>query len=159
MIVRPAVIVGPAVIVRPVVSTDAGAWLQLRRQLWPEGAEAEHRDEIAAYLAGTTREPAAVLVAEHGGVLAGFAELSIRPYAEGCVSGRVCFLEGWFVSPERRRQGLGRALVRASESWGRAQGCTEFASDTLPDNHGSIAAHAAIGFENVGMVVCFRKAL
>ncbi len=32
--------------VRPAKPRDAAAWLQLRHALWPEGSEAEHRDEI-----------------------------------------------------------------------------------------------------------------
>lgn len=62
------------------------------------------------------------------------------------LSSQVAYVEGWFVVPEIRRRGLGRALVSAAEEWGRVQGCTEFASDTLPDNRASAAAHLALGF-------------
>jgi aminoglycoside 6'-N-acetyltransferase I len=87
------------------------------------------------------------------------AELSIRNIAEGCGSGRIAYLEGWFVVPEARRQGVGRALMRAVEDWGRAQGCVELASDTTSDNVASMDAHRALGFEDVGMIRCFRKDL
>src|SRR5206468_5494106 len=66
-----------------------------------------------------------------------FAELSIRNYAEDCVTDRVAYLEGWYVVPEWRRRGVGGALVAAAESWAQGQGCTEFASDTPIDNLGS----------------------
>ena len=98
-------------------------------------------------------------MAEEEGKLLGFAELSIRPYAEGCLSDRVPFLEGWYVVPEARRRGIGRALVAAAEDWARAQGCTEFASNALVDNELSAAAHHALGFEEVEIVRCFRKSL
>ncbi len=39
----------------------------------------------------------AVLVAEDVGHLVGFVELSLRPWTEGCRSGRVGGLEGWSV--------------------------------------------------------------
>jgi aminoglycoside 6'-N-acetyltransferase I len=87
------------------------------------------------------------------------AELSVRPCAEGCLTSRVAYLEGWYVVPEARRRGVGRALLQEAEDWGRTQGCTEFASDTQPDNDGSIAAHRALGFEDAGLVRCFRKEL
>jgi aminoglycoside 6'-N-acetyltransferase I len=87
----------------------------------------------------------------------GLAELSIRPCAEGRRTSRVAYLEGWFVAPEARRQGVGRALLKAAEEWGRTQGCTEFASDTQPDNVISTTAHHALGFAEVGLVRCFRK--
>ena len=89
----------------------------------------------------------------------GFAELSIRSYAEGCSSGRVAYLEGLYVVPERRRQGIGRALVRSAEGWAVNQGCTEFGSDALLDNDVSAATHRALGFEEVGKIRCFRKDL
>jgi aminoglycoside 6'-N-acetyltransferase I len=71
----------------------------------------------------------------------------------------VAYLEGWFVLPEIRKRGVGRALVVAAEEWGRSQGCREFASDADPKNDVSKAAHAALGFVDVGLVRCFRKDL
>jgi aminoglycoside 6'-N-acetyltransferase I len=143
-----------------VTDADAEAWLRMRVALWPEGSEVEHREEIARFLAGHAPEPLAVLVAEGGeGTLLGFAELSIRPYAEACHSTGVAYLEGWYVEPEIRRRGIGRALVTAAEAWGRTQGCTEFASDAEWDNAVSAAAHRAIGFTDVGLIRCFRKDL
>lgn len=146
--------------VRPVGPEDADAWRELRVALWPDGSEAEHQHEIALYLAGKSSEPQAVLVAENShGSIVGFAELSIRPCAEGCRTNRVAYLEGWYVVPEARRQGVGRALLKAAEAWGRAQGCTELASDTQSHNEVSTAVHRAVGFSEVGLVRCFRKEL
>src|SRR5437660_11767174 len=112
----------------------AASWLELRHALWPVGSQAEHRETIARFLAGDAQEPIAVLLAEDGaGGPVGLAELSIRPYAEGCQGDRVAYLEGWFVVPGARGRGVGRALIAAAEDWGRAQGCREFASDAEPD--------------------------
>jgi aminoglycoside 6'-N-acetyltransferase I len=145
--------------VRPVTHNDAAAWLALRNALWPEYGEKYHPTEIAKFLAGELKVLLAVLLAEEAGEILGFAELSIRPYAEGCQTDRVGFLEGWYVVPEARRRGVGRALVAAAEDWARAQRCTEFASDTLVDNDVSTAAHHALGFEEVEIIRCFRKDL
>ncbi len=102
----------------------------------------------------------AVLVAEtERGELLGFAELSLRQYAEDCRTSPVAFLEGWYVLPSARRKGIGRALVTEAEAWGRSQGCREFASDTTLDNTASAAAHMALGFEDAGALRCFRKDL
>jgi aminoglycoside 6'-N-acetyltransferase I len=49
--------------------------------------------------------------------------------------------------------------VKAAERWAQSQGCSEFASDALADNDLSALAHKALGFAEVGMVRCFRKAL
>ena len=101
--------------VRKTVPTDSGAWANLRHMLWSEGSRDEHAHEIAEFFAGIAHEPAAVLMAEDSerGVI-GFAELSIRSHAEGCHSDRIVYLEGWFVLPDSRRQGVGRALVTSA---------------------------------------------
>jgi len=146
--------------VRTVTRADAGVWLRMRCALWPEGTEAEHHAEIDHFFSGQLREPLATLLALNPSDDAvGFAELSIRSYAEDCVTDRVAYLEGWYVEPEARRQGVGRALVRAAEEWARSQGCTEFASDALIDNHVSAAAHRALGFQETVQIRCFRKVL
>ncbi len=145
--------------VRPVTPSDAAAWLQLRHALWPDHPEAEHRADIDRFFAGRAHEPLAVLLAHEGAVPVGFAELSIRAYAEGCRSDRVAYLEGWFVGPEARGRGVGRTLIAAAENWGRSQRCSEFASDAPPDNDVSAAAHRALGFTEVGLIRCFRKDL
>ena len=150
----------PVITVRAAQPRDAGSWLRLRRALWPNGTESEHGDDIARFFRGEAREPLAVLLAEESGARAvGLAELSIRPYAEGCRTGRVAYLEGWFVVPEARGRGVGRALVAAAEEWARTQGCAELASDAEADNETSAAAHRALGFADAGLVRCFYKAL
>ena len=58
-----------------------------------------------------------------------------------------------------RGQGIGRALMDAAESHARAAGRHEIASDAELDNAGGIAAHGAMGFEEVERTVCFRKSL
>lgn len=147
--------------IRHVREADAAHWLRLRHALWPDTSEDQHQAEIQRFLSGRSREPRAVLVAEdeQTGSLVGLAELSVRPYAEGCDTDRVGYLEGWYVSPEFRRRGIARALVTAAESWAMSNGCTEFASDTEIDNEISAAAHRQCGFEEVAVIRCFRKIL
>jgi aminoglycoside 6'-N-acetyltransferase I len=145
--------------VRPARPEDAAEWAALRQGLWPDES-GEHAREIARFFAGERLHLAEALLAIEGaGRVVGFAELAIRPYAEGCRPGRVAYLEGWFVEPGSRDRGVGAALVRAAEAWGRAQGCREMASDTEVANEGSIAAHRALGFTEVERIVCFRKDL
>ena len=145
--------------IRPARPEDSAAWLRMRHALWPEGSEQEHATEIAAFFAGKARMPLAVLLAFDQGGAVGFVELSIRSVAESCETDRVAYLEGWYVEPAARRRGVGRALVAAAEDWGRAQGCTEFGSDTQISNTDSAAAHAALGFTEVEQLRCFKKRL
>lgn len=150
----------PEVTVRPVTRADAAAWVGLREALWPDGSENDHRADVERFFQGGSRQLAEALIAlDSRGNAIGFAELSIRPYAEGCRTDRVAFLEGWYVAPGGRRRGVGRALVQAAERWARVQGCTEFASDREMDNAEAGPAHLSLGFEEVGSVVCYRKDL
>ncbi len=152
--------------IRSVTEADADVWEHLRELFWPTDAgehgreKGEHSRDIAKYFNGDRREPAEVLLAiNHAGRVVGFTELSIRNIVDGCSTGRVAYLEGWFVEEEERGKGFGAALMRASEDWGRAQGCTEFASDTEITNELSISMHTRLGFEETGRVAQFRKEL
>lgn len=95
-----------------------------------------------------------------GQTVTGFAEASLRhDYVNGCETSPVAFLEGIYVAPEYRRRGIARALCDAVEEWALGHGCTEFASDAPIDNEESHQMHAALGFEEMERVVCFRKTL
>ena len=143
--------------VRRALHIDSAAWLRMREALWPDE---DVTADVELYFSGTLEMPLEVLVAVDGfGQLIGFAELSIRRYAEGCLTNRVAYLEGWYVEPQQRRHGVGGALVAAAEAWARTQGCTEFASDALLDNDVSASAHRALGFEEVERIRCFKKSL
>lgn len=145
-------------IIRPVRPDDVNDWLAMRQALWPEPAELLHRKEMAKLLSDMERSTALVCEREQGS-LVGFAEVSLREWAEGCVSSPVGYLEGWYVRPEFRGRGVGRQLVEAAEDWARARGCTEMGSDTDLGNTQSEAAHRRLGFEIAARVTAFRKHL
>ena len=142
--------------VRTYEARDAAEWLRMRLALWPEEVVASEQG-MAEWLAlGDT----VVLVAERGdGRLAGFAEVGTRPYADGCETSPVAYLEGWYVDEDVRRRGVGAALVAAAEHWARERGLRELASDALLDNVTSHGAHEAVGFTEVERAVRYRKAL
>ncbi len=129
----------------------------MRRALWP-GSLSDHDSDIQRYFhSGDDR--LRTFVAEEGRRLLGFLELGQRKYAPGCSSSPVPFIEGWYVVPDVRRRGIGRALVHAAEQWARSEGFKETASDSEIENAGSLAAHGALGYKEIERVVCFRRAL
>lgn len=132
----------------------------MRCALWPQGSFEEFAGEVERILAGTFSPlPYAIVVAEDGGGIAGFIELSLRSHVDGCETHPVGYIEGWYVAESVRGTGVGRALVAAAEDWARTQGCTEIGSDALIDNEGSQQAHAALGYEIVDRCVNYRKSL
>jgi aminoglycoside 6'-N-acetyltransferase I len=131
----------------------------MRAALWPDADARELRTEADAFAAGFPAPTVlAVFIAQSDG-LVGFVELSVRPYANGCDSRPVPFIEGWYVKPAVRRQGVGRALMLAAENWSREHGYVEIGSDTEVANAVSAEAHERCGFAETERVVYFRKRL
>lgn len=156
-------------VIRPVEPTDAAEWLRMRLALWPDSSgldssgpdssAEDKRGEVEWFLAGypsPTLMAAFVCERPEGG-LCGLVEMSIRESAPGCHTDRIGYLEGWYVDPDWRGRGVGRALAVRAEAWARAAGCREMASDTNPSYPVSPAAHEALGYEEVERF--FRKEL
>lgn len=149
------------ILIRHAQAAYAERWLRMRNELWPDQTIEELRRDVEAFFDGRATHLWAVLFAidQDAGQLLGFAELNIRPYAEGCDSSRIAFLEGWYVTKDQRHRGIGTALVKAAERWAVSVGCTEFASDARADNELGRAAHLKVGFTEVEVIRCFRKTL
>jgi len=125
--------------------------------LLPDELTEDSEPEMRALL---SREDAAVFVAERSdGSVCGYVEAGTRPYADGCRTSPVGYIEAWYVDPDVRLHGFGRALLVAAESWARERGLTEMASDALLDNTVSYEAHLRSGYAVVDRVVQFRKNL
>lgn len=139
--------------VRRYEPADRHQYQRMREALWPDCSDAENDVWFA-------REDAATFLAERDdGTVCGFVEVGSRPYAEGCDSSPVGYIEGWWVDEAVRTRGAGRALLDAAEHWARSMGYTEMGSDALIDNRVSHAAHERCGYEEVERLVVFRKSL
>ena len=137
--------------------TDWSDWLRLSLALFPEYS-AEELD--AGMREHRARSDAEVFVAEReDGSVAGFVEVGSRPYADGCDTSPVGYIEAWYVDPDVRRRGYGHALLAAAEEWARGRGYREMASDSRLDNETSHAAHRRAGYDEVDRIVQFRKVL
>ena len=68
-------------------------------------------------------------------------------------------VEGWYVEPDLRGKGIGRALIARAEAWAKQMGFTELASDAELENEESIRAHGALGFRETFRLVHFVKSL
>jgi aminoglycoside 6'-N-acetyltransferase I len=136
---------------------DRAEWLRMRRALWDDCPAEQQVREMEEILGSGTEE---VFFAERpDGGLCGFLEAAIRPWAIGCESMPVGYLEGWYVDEDVRRQGIGRALVEAAEAWARSKGCRQMASDAEFWNEVSHQAHGALGYRETARLVLFKKDL
>lgn len=134
--------------VRPFVERDRAELVRLARALFPDAG-----DDL--FSPGSTW-----FVLDRGdGRLGGYIEAGTRPYADGCDTSPVAYVEAWFVDEDLRRHGWGGRLVAAVEAWARGAGHRELASGALLDNATSIAAHESLGFREVERQVHFAKKL
>ena len=141
------------VVIRPYAPGDFAEWRRMRTALWPGQTE----DDMAAWLA---RSDTAVIVAVRAtGSLCGFVEVGERTNADGCESGPVSYVEGWWVDADVRRQRIGARLIEAVESFARSRGYRELASDTETHNVISQRAHEQLGFKELDRLVLYRKDL
>ena len=136
---------------------DSPILAELARQLWPDNTVEEMRSEFAEIIA---KPDAAFLLAYAEETAAGFAQCQLRhDYVEGTDSSPVGYLEGIYVADGYRKQGVARELLSACESWAKAKGCSEFASDCELDNVQSLQFHLNVGFEEANRIICFTKKL
>ena len=143
--------------IRSIESRDWPEWRRMSEALLPDEPPEEYEEEMRALL---RRDDAAVFVAERpDGSVCGFVEVGSRLYADGCRTSPVGYVEAWYVDPDVRRSGYGRALLEAADAWALRHGYSEMASDALLDNIVSHEAHIRSGFSEVERVVQFRKSL
>ena len=141
-------------VIRRMTQADKPVWTQMYARLFQSNTLIPLEKEIDRILrdAGS-----GAFIAEVGNAAAGFAEFAIRPYANGCHSKPVPFLEGIWVDPDCRKSGIATALVSHLENYLRQLGYEELGSDTQAENAASIRFHGQLGFEETERVVFFRK--
>ena len=139
--------------VRKATEEDISLIGGLMAALWPHHMAEEMAEEASEIL---TDSNAAIFLAGD----AGFAQCGLRhDYVEGTESSPVGYLEGIYVRPEYRSQGLARELLAACENWAKEKGCREFASDCELDNTQSLEFHLKTGFQEANRIICFTKNL
>jgi aminoglycoside 6'-N-acetyltransferase I len=133
-------------------------WRRMRHALWPEMSETENFQETKTL--GEGPKAFVRLALDGQDRAAGFVEATLRTdYVNGCETSPVVFLEGIYVEPWARRQGVARRLVEVVQQWARQMNCSEMASDALLANADSHGMHLGLGFEETERVVYFRKLL
>lgn len=138
--------------IRETQLSDLDAWVDLRLALWPGHEREALAQECHAILASDTE---VAFIAWHAERPVGLIEGQIRR-GDDELYGHV---EGWYVTPQGRGTGVGRALMSALGEWLLHRHIRTLFSDTNPDYPLSPAAHQAAGFEEVGRIIIFRKRL
>ena len=136
-------------------SKDLPILAELSSKLWPHHTADEMLTE---YGVGIENPDAAFFLAYADGTPIGFAQCQLRhDYVEGTESSPVGYLEGIYVSPHHRHEGIAKQLLYACENWAKTKGCSEFASDCELTNADSLRFHLNVGFEEANRIICFTK--
>ncbi len=127
--------------IRPYEAKDFEVIYRLDQQCYPPGI-AYSRFGLRMFLA----EPGArAWVAKEGGALPGF--VLVRQVRS--TRGHVITLD---VRADRRRHGIGRALLDTAEQWLAAQGIRRVRLETAVDNHAALAFWQRAGYEVTGIL-------
>ena len=144
------------IVIRVADGNDFESWSKMRTILWPNSTAQEHLSEIQEFI---RRDSFRAWMAFDGIKNVGFSEASIRPFANGCDSRPVVFLEGVWIEESYRNQGIGRKLVEAVQLWALNKGIFEIGSDAEISNFQSHICHKKWGFEEMERVIYYRKKL
>ena len=129
----------------------------MSKALFTGTTDDDHTTDMAVFAA---RPDAQVFIAVRpDDSVCGFVEAGTRSIADGCSTSPVGYVEAWYVDPDVRRGGYGRALLEAAESWAVDQGYREMASDALLENDVSHEAHKRSGYVEVDRQITYRKQL
>lgn len=128
---------------------------KLALDLWPENEYEDLKNEYYTLLKSENHKVFLYIVDD---LPIAFIQLSIRSdYVEGSESNPVGYVEGIFVNPNLRRQGISKELMIKGEEWVKEKGCKQIGSDIEYDNDTSYHFHINIGFKEANRIICFIK--
>jgi len=131
-------------------------WLSMGLALWPHSQKSKLEKEFRDNLKSSKHQQ--YLVQRNKDEYLGFINLSLRhEYVQGASSSPVGYVEGIYVKPEYRKQGVAKELIKQAEMWAEKQGCKELGSDTELKNTVSQKFHKNLGFKKDDVIVHYIK--
>ncbi|MDN5214736.1 GNAT family N-acetyltransferase [Fulvivirgaceae bacterium BMA12] len=137
-------------------SEDFEQLLKMSQKLWTDFDEEELKNLLKEM---TQLEKNRILMAKRAdGENVGFSIFSIRTdYVEGADKSPTGYLEGIYIEPPYRKNGIAKEFLRIGEMWCKEKGCTQIGSDTWLTNKASREFHKKIGFWEEEEIVHFLK--
>ena len=133
---------------------DLAQWKAMRKELYPTLDEMFDEKEMERIF--NHKEWACQLITDYNETILGFVEISLRNFVDGCLSSPVAYIEGLFLKPQYRQQGLGKEVIKQIMAWCIQHGYSELATDTELENLNAQAFYKSVGFQETYRVVEFR---
>ena len=137
-------------------SKDFESLLKMSLKLWKDF----NKDELQKILrwSDTLKNQKIMLAKDSKDNAVGFTIVSIRAdYVEGAEKSPTGYLEGIYIEPDYRNQGIARELINRGEQWLKQNNCTQIGSDTWLTDKSARAFHQKLGFRVEDELVHFLK--
>ena len=144
--------------VRAIAHSDVLRWYQMRRIYWPDSTENKLQQEMTAIFENAKYNQVYVCEIETHDIVA-FIEISFRQRMRGCAVSPVAYIEGLYVEPNYRMQGIAKALVTEAENWAKRCGCKEIALDVSLENATNRLFQDKLGFVEADRIITYKKKL
>lgn len=139
-----------------VTKNNFNEWVLMGLELWPAHKRIDLEKELKINL--KSRKSKTILIKNENGEYLGFINLTLRTdYVQGAKSTPVAYVEGIFIKPKYRKQGIAKILIKEAERWAKKKGCKELGSDAEIENISSQNFHTNLGFKKTGVNVHFIK--
>jgi len=131
-------------------------WVLMGVALWPHHTKKEITKEFRKQLK-EEKYKTFICINDTSQSIA-FINLSLRiDHVEGASSSPIGYVEGIYVKPGYRKQGVAKELIKVAEKWAKKRGCKELGSDTELSNVDSQKFHKKLGFKKADTIVHFIK--
>ncbi len=139
---------------QPIDIEQLGLWGNMRRAIYPTLNESYNQVEMAEIIKRPDWFCYFISLDEDQHV--GLVELSSRNIVDSCISSPVAYLEGLYLQPNYRNQGIGKRVMQLITKWCADEGFKELATDAELDNVRAQRFYTQLGFEETDRVVAFR---
>lgn len=118
-------------------SRDRESWLRIRRAIWPHASPGAHERDIDAGFA--RRDGRVFVVVDEDRDPVAYLECRLCSAQDGG-EGATGLIEAWYIAPNYRAGGVGRALIAFLRAWFQTRGCEGL--EAHPDLAGDTAFRA-----------------
>lgn len=145
---------GKSMLIKSVTEQTVSVWVSFASRVW------QTDEQVLQEQFTEGKFPFEFLYYSPSNIAVAWISLSLRhDYVEGCQYSPVAYLEGIFISPNYRSQGIAEELLHFAQGWAKSRGISQLGSDAELDNLLSQNFHIKHGFREVSRTVHYVRDL